>query len=88
MTDQTTIKETKEVHHPTEKCRVTWHSINNIVGAEGGYIEDFIEVTDETSEKARETMEKMILTRAAVAPQESQDKPKVSERASRAVEIG
>jgi hypothetical protein len=50
-------------HHEkitSDKCRVVYHMISNINGADGGYTESFMEVSDDTSLKAYTTMRKLM----------------------------
>ena len=68
----------EKVIHTGEKCRVTYHSIHSTYGVDGGHEEVYIEVTDDTSQQAKKTLDSIIHP-----TQES--KVKLNERASKAL---
>ena len=81
------FKETKEsTIHKGEKCKVTFHRNLGNWGVDGGYEEISIEATDETSQKAYETM-RMVLRDTCGGPQSEEKNVKVNKRASSAVDI-
>jgi len=82
MATEKTIKEV----HKGEKCKVMWRSISSRMGSDGGYTEDHIEVTDETSEAAYKTAEKIIQRITSPAGPSEEELP-INKRASKCVDV-
>ena len=81
----TQVWKEKEVHKG-EKCRVTYHNASGDYGVDGGYGDVYIEVTDETSQLAYETMRQVLYD---LSPRQAatEEKVTVNKRASQAVDV-
>lgn len=75
----------KEKEITKDKCKVVYHHSYGNYGADGGYGEVYMEVTDETSQKAYETVQKLMFD--CTPEGEPEGKVKVNKRASSAVDV-
>lgn len=84
--DTQVIKEKETIRDAKDRCKVVYHHSYGSYGSEGGYGDIYVEVTDDTSQKAYETVQKLIL---GLEEQQDPNEPpvKINKRASSAVDV-